>query len=41
MTEEAFLPLYHSLVRPIFENDIQAVSPYVQKDIDLTKRRLG
>ncbi len=37
MTKEAFLPLYLSLVRPILEYAIQAVSPYLQKDIDLTE----
>ncbi len=36
MTMEAFLPLYLSLVRTVLEFAIQAVSPYLQKDIDLT-----
>ncbi len=36
MTKEAFLPLY--LIRPILEYAIQAVSPYLQKDIVLTER---
>ncbi len=38
MAKEAFLPLYLSLVRPILEYAIRAVSPYLQKDIDLTER---
>ncbi len=38
MTKEAFLPLYHSLVRPILEYAIQAVLPYLQKDIDPNER---
>ncbi len=38
MTMESFLPLYLSLVRPILEYAVQAVSPYLQKDIDLTER---
>ncbi len=38
MTKEAFLPLYLRLVRPILEYAVQAVSPYLQKDIDLTER---
>ncbi len=38
MTKDAFLPLYLSLVRPILEYANQAVSPYLQKDTDLTER---
>ncbi len=38
MTKEAFLPLYLSLIRLILEYSIQAVSPYLQKDIVLTGR---
>ncbi len=38
ISKEAFLPLYLSLVHPILENALQAVSPYLQKDIDLTER---
>ncbi len=38
MTKEAFLPIYCSFVRPIIEYAIRAVSPYLQKDIDLTER---
>ncbi len=38
MTKEAFLPLYLSLIRPILEYAIQAVSPNLQKDIVLTER---
>ncbi len=38
MTKEAYLPLYLSLTRPILEYVIQAVSPYLQKDIVLTER---
>ncbi len=38
MTKEAFLPLYLSLVPSILEYTIQAVSPYLQTDIDLTER---
>ncbi len=38
MTKEAFLPLYLSLFRPILEYAIQAVSPYLQKNIDMTER---
>ncbi len=45
MATEAFLPLYLSLIRLILEYAIQAVSPYLQKDIVLTERlqklRLG
>ncbi len=37
MTKEVFLPLYLSLVRPILVYTVQAVSPYLQKDIDLTE----
>ncbi len=37
MTKEAFLPLYINLFRPILECAIQAVSPYLQKETDLTK----
>ncbi len=36
MTKAAFFRIYLSLVRPILEYAIQAVSPYQQKDIDLT-----
>ncbi len=35
MTKEAFLPLYLSLVRPILESAIPAVSPCLQKAITL------
>ncbi len=38
ITKEALLSLYLSLVRPIHEYAIQAVLPYLQKDIDLTER---
>ncbi len=38
MIKETFLPLYLSLVRPILEYAIQAVSPYLRKDNDLTER---
>ncbi len=38
MTKEAFLPLYLSFIRLILTYAVQAVSPYLQKDIDLTKR---
>ncbi len=38
MTKETFLPLYLSLIRPILEYAIPAVSPYLQKDIGLTER---
>ncbi len=38
MTREAFLPPYLSLIRPILEYAIQAVSPYLPKDIVLTER---
>ncbi len=38
MIKDAFLPLYLSLIRPILEYVIQAVSPYLQKDIVLTER---
>ncbi len=33
MMKEAFFSLYLSLVRPILEDAIQAISPYLQKDI--------
>ncbi len=36
MTKEAFLPLYLSLIRPLLEYAIQAVSPYLTKDLVLT-----
>ncbi len=38
MTKEAILPLNLILVHPIPEYAIQAVSPYLQKGIDLTER---
>ncbi len=38
ITKEALLPLYLSLIRPILEYAVQAVSPYLQKDIDLSER---
>ncbi len=38
MTKEAFIPLYISLVISILEYAIQAVSSYLQKDIDLIER---
>ncbi len=43
MAKEAFLPLYLSLVRPIFDYANQAVWPYLQKSIDLTEplQKLG
>ncbi len=37
-TNAAVLPLYLSLVRPILEDAIQAISPYLQEDIDVTER---
>ncbi len=37
MTKEAFLPLYLSLVRPILEIAIHAVSPYIPQHIYLTE----
>ncbi len=37
MTKEAFLPLYLSLVHPILGYANQAISPYQQKDFDLTE----
>ncbi len=38
MTKEAFLPLYLSLIHPILEYAMQAVSQYLKKDIVLTER---
>ncbi len=38
VTKKAILPLYFSFVRQILEYAIQAVTPYLQKDIDLTER---
>ncbi len=39
MTKETFFPLYLNLIRPILEYVIQAVSSYLQKDIDLADCR--